>query len=252
VSPTRASAPAPLAAADRRWARTAPARGVRSLILRGVFGPLVAGYARVHVIGLPALAGQAGPVVFVANHSSHVDTPILLDALTPRRRRRTLMAAAADYFFVRRWLAVTVSLVFGAVPVRRHPGDGSSALDPLARLIGDGFSLVIYAEGTRSRDGHLGQLRSGAAALAARCGVPLVPVHIAGTADLMGPGHGWMVRPRSGDRRHDVTVRFGEPLQPRPGDDLAAVMGAVRAFYVASAGELVAPTPVGRMPASIA
>jgi 1-acyl-sn-glycerol-3-phosphate acyltransferase len=244
--------PRPLSAADESWARRAPARGLRSLILRGVFRPLVAGYARVEVTGLGTLAQQEGPVVFVANHSSHVDTPILLGAMDGRRRRRTLMAAAADYFFVRRPLAVAVSLAFGAVPVRRHPGDGSSALDPLQRLIADGFSLVIYAEGTRSRDGRLGQLRSGAAALAVRAGVPLVPVHIAGTSALMGPGRGWMVRPSAGAHRHDVAVHFGEPLHPQPGDDLAVVMGAVRAFLESSAGEITAPQQAPRAPAPIA
>jgi 1-acyl-sn-glycerol-3-phosphate acyltransferase len=237
---------------DEAWARRAPARGVRSLILRTVFGPLVAAYARVDVSGLEALAAVTGPVVFVANHSSHVDTPILLGALPGPRRRRTLMAAAADYFFTRRPLAIAVSLAFGAVPVRRHPDDGTSALDPLERLISGGFSLVIYAEGTRSRDGHLGRLRPGAAALSVRGRVPLIPVHIAGTAALMGTGRSWMVRPASGERRHAVTVRFGEPLHPGPGDDLAQVMAGVRAFFEASAAE---PPPLPqrapRLPAPI-
>ena len=235
----------PKAAADldEPWARRALAREVRSLLLRGVFGPLVAAYARVEVSGLEALAAVTGPVVFVANHSSHVDTPILLGSLPASRRRRTLMAAAADYFFTRRPLAVSVSLVFGAVPVRRQPDDGTSALDPLERLIGDGFSLVIYAEGTRSRDGRLGRLRPGAAALSARGRVPLIPVHIAGTATLMGTGRSWMVRPPSGERRHTVTVRFGEPVRPGPEDDLSAVMADVRAFFEASAAR---PAPVPR------
>ena len=238
---------------DEPWARSAPARALRSLILRGVFGPLVAAYARVEVSGLATLAAVTGPVVFVANHSSHVDTPILLGALPASRRRRTLMAAAADYFFTRRPLAVAVSLGFGAVPVRRHPDDGSSALDPLERLVGSGFSLVIYAEGTRSRDGNLGRLRPGAAALSARSGVPLIPVHIAGTAALMGKGRGWMVRPTSGPRRHTVTVRFGEPLHPGPQDELTAVMAGVRTFFEASAAQpLPAPPHAARAPTPIA
>ena len=240
---SRADAVAP---GDRPWARTGPARGTRSLIISGVFAPLVAGYAHVAVSGTAALDALPGAVVFVANHSSHVDTPILLDALPGPRRRRTLMAAAADYFYVRRSLAVSVSLAFGTVPVRRHPGDGSSALDPLEQLVADGWSLVLYAEGTRSRSGQLGQLRSGAAALAARRSVPLVPVHIGGTSALMPPGRGWMVRSPAGEPRHGVTVRFGEALHPRPGDDIAAVMAQVRAFMQAGGGDLTAPAPERR------
>jgi 1-acyl-sn-glycerol-3-phosphate acyltransferase len=243
---------APVAAGDRPWARRAPARALRGLILSGVFRPLVAGYARVRVSGLEGLSDLSGPVVFVANHSSHVDTPILLNALSAQRRGRTLMAAAADYFYVRRSLAVTVSLAFGTVPVRRHPGDGSSALQPLERLVAGGWSLVLYAEGTRSRSGRLGRLRPGAAALAARRSVPLVPVHIAGTSALMPPGRGWMVRPADGSRRHAVTVCFGTPLHPGPGEDPAVAMESVRAFMAARGGDLTAPAPERRAPAPIA
>ena len=60
-----------------------------------------------------------GPVVFVANHCSHVDTPVLLRSLPASWRRRTAVAAAADYFYSRRLLASAVSLAFGTVPLER-------------------------------------------------------------------------------------------------------------------------------------
>ena len=225
------------AARDEVWARSAGARLVRDVVLRSVFAPLVAGHARVEVFGAAQVEAIVGPAVFVANHASHVDTPILLCALPSQRRRRTLVAAAADYFFTRRPLAVGVSLAFGAVPVARRGGDDGGALAPLARLVGEGFSLVVFAEGTRSRTGRFGQFRPGAAALAGRCGVPLVPVHLAGTAPLMGPGHAWMVRadPAHRRRRHAVTVAFGAPLAPGAGEDVEGAMDEVRRFMVAPA-----------------
>ena len=236
---------------DEPWTRTGPARGARQLLIGGVLGPLIDAYARVEVAGCEVLDGVTGPVVLVANHSSHVDTPILLRSLPGARRRRTLVAAAADYFYVTRRLAVAVSLAFGTIPVRRRDETGASSLDPLARLIGDGWSLVLFAEGTRSRTGALGRLRTGAAALSARTGVPLVPVHIGGTAPLMGPGRAWMTRPAGpgSPRRHPVTVRYGEPLAPGPGDDLAEVMTTVRRFMEHAAAPGAASSAPCRAPA---
>jgi 1-acyl-sn-glycerol-3-phosphate acyltransferase len=213
-----------------------------------VFGPLVAAYAQVEVSGRETLDAISGPAVLVANHASHVDTPILLGALPPGRRGHTLVGAAADYFYVRRSLAVAVSLCFGTVPIHRsrETGDGgqggagtpvSGDLDALERLVRAGFSLVLFAEGTRTRTGRLGEFRPGAAALAARCEVPLVPVHIGGTSALMGPGHGWMARAdRAGVRRRRVTVDFGAPLRPGRSQAAPATMADVRRFMAAHGG----------------
>jgi 1-acyl-sn-glycerol-3-phosphate acyltransferase len=227
-----------VAVPDQKWARTAPARAVRELVLRGVFDPLIAGHAHVTVSGRGALEAIDGPAVLVANHSSHVDTPILLGALTAARRRMTLVGAAADYFYTRRDLAIAVSLAFGTVPIeRRFNGEPSAALDALEQLIADGFSLILYAEGTRSRTGRLGEFRPGAAALARRRSVPLVPVRISGTAQLMAPGRGWMARADRSDRRvrHPVSVEFGAALRPAAREEVRPVMDEVRHFISATA-----------------
>ena len=221
---------------DQPWSRSAPAGAARELLLRGVFGPLIAGYATVQVSGRPGLDAIPGPVVLVANHSSHVDTPVLLRALPAARRRRTLVAAAADYWYASRALATAVSLAFGTVPLpRRREGETTSALAPLQELIAAGWSLVIFGEGTRSRSGRLGPFRSGAAALSRSAGVPLVPVHLDGTARLMPPGRAWMTRPGDGRRRHSVTVSFGAPLPPTPEGALTDTMNEVRRFMTARA-----------------
>lgn len=219
---------------DQTWSRSAPAVAARELLLRGVFGPLVAGYADVSVIGRERLDATAGPVVLVANHASHVDTPVLLGALSARRRRRTLVAAAADYWYTNAALAAAVSLAFGTVPVtRRRDGEDNGSVTSLAALVADGFSVLIFGEGTRSRSGRLGPFRPGAAALARRAGVPLVPVHVDGTARLMPPGRAWMVRARPAP--HRVTVSFGVALTPGPADDVLETMDEVRQFMAARA-----------------
>ena len=60
---------------DVAWARTAPAMVVREVLLGAAFRPLIALYARPTVRGVEHLEGLEGPVLFVANHASHMDTP---------------------------------------------------------------------------------------------------------------------------------------------------------------------------------
>ena len=174
---------------DAAWARSAPARVVRDAALMGVLGPLMDLYSRRTVRGREHLDGVEPPVVFVANHSSHYDTPAILRALPARWRRRTAVAAAADYFYAKRRLGWTVSLVFGTVPVARDGrGLDHDSTAHIKALFEQGWSLVMFAEGTRSRDGSVGKLRSGAAVLAAQHDLALVPIHVSGSHDVMPVG----------------------------------------------------------------
>jgi 1-acyl-sn-glycerol-3-phosphate acyltransferase len=151
------------------------------------------------------------PCVLVANHSSHADTAALLAALPARRR--PVVAAAADYWFTRPLPRLICRLLVAGFPVRRR-GGGSADLALAVSLLAAGHDVIVYPEGTRSRDGSVAEFRSGAARLAGLAGAPLVPVGIAGTRDLM-PVHG---RPGRGR----ITVRIGTPVA-----DLAAARAAV-------------------------
>ena len=166
-------------------------------------------------------------MLFVANHASHVDTPALLRSLPGAWRRRTAVAAAADYFYADRRLAMAVSLAFGTVPLERRGDDATMSL--INGLLARRWNLVIFAEGTRSRDGHVGVLRPGAAVLAARHELPIVPVHIAGTHAAMPTGSRWMVRPHQGFR-HDLTVSFGPAIEVGRRDDRFETIERVRLF----------------------
>lgn len=218
---------------DQPWARTLPARAAREVIICGVFGSIIRWYARKDVRGHEHLDGVDGPVIFVANHCSHVDTPALLGALPTRYRRRTAVAAAADYFYAKKALANAVSLAFCTVPLeRRGGGMGTDATAHMTRLIDTRWSLVVFAEGTRSRDGRVGRLRSGAAVLAAQHGLPIVPVHVGGTHTAMPTGRRWMVRPAEGGRfaRHTIPVTFGAPIVVTGDEDRFEVMERIRVF----------------------
>ena len=147
------------------WSRKRPAMAVREVAQKAGLEPLFRSQVRTKVEGLDVLDRIEGPVIFAANHASHLDTPLILLSLPDEWRRRTAVAAAADYFFDTWWRAVGSSLFFNTFPIDRR--GGSMATTP-GEVLADGWSLVIFPEGTRSKDGWMGNFRMGAAFLAAR------------------------------------------------------------------------------------
>lgn len=224
---------------NESWARSVGAGAVREVFLTCVLGPMIDFYARRRIVGREHLDDLAAPVLFVANHSSHMDTPTVLRALPRAWRRRTAVAAAADYFYAKPWLARAVSLAFNTVAVQRS-GDGvvPDAASRLTALLEEKWSLVVFAEGTRSRDGTVGRLRSGAAVLAAEHDLVIVPVFVSGTHAVMPVGRAWMRRApgRLAGRRQPIAIHFGPPVRPGDGEHRVDVMEQVRAFYTASGG----------------
>jgi 1-acyl-sn-glycerol-3-phosphate acyltransferase len=219
---------------DMPWARCGVARILRETLQRFVLEPLMTYYTRRKVSGRERFESMEPPVVFVANHSSHMDTPAILRALPWKWRHRTAVAAAADYFYKSRWRARSVALVFNTVPLGRNGGGLSSgATDHVDKLIDKGWNLLMFPEGTRSRDGEIGKLRSGAAVIAAQHGIPIVPIHVRGTHDAMPPGQNWPKRKpgRFVSRRHKIEVRFGEPITPESEEARREVMDEIREFW---------------------
>jgi 1-acyl-sn-glycerol-3-phosphate acyltransferase len=152
--------------------------------------------------GLRATGGlPPPPCVIVANHSSHADTAALLAALPPGRS--PVVAAAADHWFRHRARALWCRSLCAAFPVRRG-GGGSDDLAAAVAFLAAGHDVIVFPEGTRSRDGRVARFHSGAARLAQAACVPLVPARIEGTGRLF-PVVG-------GVRRTQVTVRFGPPV----------------------------------------
>jgi len=218
---------------DTGWARRPPARLVRAVLVDDVLRPLAHLLAWPRVHGLDRIQALEAPAIFAANHSSHLDTSLLLAALPERFRHRTAVAAAADYFFSSRAASTVSALVIGAIPIDRTK-IGRRSADLAADLLGQGWNLVIFPEGGRSPDGWGQTFRGGAAYLALRCSRPVVPVHIEGTRRIWKRGDRW---PTPARRGAGVTLTFGAPLRPMPGEDSRRFSARIEASVAALADE---------------
>lgn len=211
------------AAFDTDWARKPAARTARHLIVAGPLRLAVRAVASPDIVGLDRLqdlidahradakGSVAAPVIFAANHHSHVDAPLMITSIPEPWRHRLVVGAAADYFFGTRLTATASALGLGAIPIDRSRVNRRSA-DLAAALLGDRWSVLIFPEGGRSPDGWGQPFRGGAAYLGIRTGTPVVPVHIDGAGAIWGKG-AKKITPGA------TKVVFGAPLVPGPDED---------------------------------
>ncbi|HSP39141.1 MAG TPA: lysophospholipid acyltransferase family protein [Frankiaceae bacterium] len=201
--------PAPPREFSTEWARTPAVRQFRAVAQTAGLKPLIWSEVSPRVSGLENLLPLSKPVIFAANHSSHLDAPLVLCSLPPAWRRETLVAAASDYFFDDWWRAIGTALVFGTVPLDRTGGRTARAgsATPVG-LLDDGWSLLFFPEGTRAPDGRMAGFKTGAARLATAAGIPIVPIGIRGSFAAMPRGRSWPVAGRP-----EVAVRFGSPMR---------------------------------------
>lgn len=163
---------------------------------------------------LPALPD--GPLIFASNHESALDIWVLVECL-PRIVR---FIAKAELFRIP---------VFGwylrlGGHVRVDRGDPAQAISSLrtaAAAVRGGTSLIVFPEGTRSREGKIQSFKKGPFALAMEAGVPVVPVAITGSAEVTPKG---LVAVWPGT----IRVAVGEPVDPTRFADRLSFLTAVR------------------------
>jgi 1-acyl-sn-glycerol-3-phosphate acyltransferase len=154
------------------------------------------------VEGLEHMPREGGCIV-VSNHCSNLDPPFIGAAVGHRSGRVLHFMAKVE---MRRWpIAGWLASQAGVFFVRRGEGDRNAQRMAL-RLLAGGSAMCMFPEGTRSRDGQLKEGKSGAALLAMRAGVPLVPVGISGSHRLF-PGRSRI------PHRHPINIKIGEPFR---------------------------------------
>ncbi len=175
---------------------------------------------RVRIQGREKLPWK-GPAVLVANHLS------LLDILVVYGLFRPFKWIAKEELFRIPIVGWNMRLN-DYVPVLR--GDRESIkkmMDHCRRHLAAGTPILIFPEGTRSRDGRLQRFKDGAFRLAIDAGCPVYPVAITGTADAL-PKHGLMFRERA-----DCRVKVLDPLDPGAFASVDALRDAARAAIAA-------------------
>jgi long-chain acyl-CoA synthetase len=217
------------------WNQSRAASALRRVSLPTWILPLGRVFARVDARGLDHLASLQGPAIFAANHQSHFDTPVILDALPPRWRYAVATAMAKEFFrahfhpgqvtraeFLKNsanyYLA---ALFFNAFPLPQRESGTRQTLRHIGELVDRGSSILIYPEGRRTNDGSVGRFQPGVAMIAARLGLPVVPVRLEGVDRIL---HQTWKFPRRGTAR----VSFGAPIWLK-GNDYPALAAQVEA-----------------------
>ena len=176
--------------------------GFCRLLIRMVFGV----FFRARAYGMKNVPESGGALV-LSNHQSYID-PMLIGA--PLRRHLTYMAR--DTLFRNPIFAELMRLV-SAFPVRRGKPDKDS-IRRAVRYLESGEAMVMFPEGTRSRDGRVQQFKGGFRVLVRRAHVPVVP------AAVDGPYRAWP-RSRLLPRPRPIRVMYGAPISPEEFEGLS-------------------------------
>src|SRR3990172_2613494 len=207
------------------WNRDWIVRMIRRLSLATWILHLCRLFAWIRVEGLKQIELLDGPVIFAANHRSHIDTAVIFSALPPRFRYNLAPAMSKDFFkahffpkehkwwqwFTKSLQYYLVTLFFNAFPLPRREAGARQALRYIGEMVDDGFSILIFPEGGRSDSDEIKPFQPGVALIASRLKLPVVPVLLEGTERML-PRNWKMARPGR------IRVVFGPPLRLE-GDD---------------------------------
>lgn len=168
------------------------------LLKWSVISPVFYTYFRGRVYGVENVP-KKGPLIIVSNHASYVDPPILSISL-----RRPVAYMAKEELFEVPLLKQTIRL-YGAYPVKRGAGD-RAAMRAGMMALQQGWIVGLFLQGTRTHDGRIDEPKLGAALIAAKAQVPLLPASIWGTDKILPKGASF---PQS----VPVTIRIGELIE---------------------------------------
>jgi long-chain acyl-CoA synthetase len=199
--------------------RTWFARAVRRVALPLFLLPLLRVFAHLRVAGRENLEGVSGPVIFAANHQSIMDAPVILASLPSPLRYRVATAMGKGFFdahfhpqrhtFLERFTNTLnyrlATFFFNTFPLSERGAGAGQAIRYMGELVAQGWSILIFPEGDRSRTGQLLPFHPGVGMIASHLKIPVVPVRIGGLEKVL---HRDWKFPRPG--RVGVTV--GKPM----------------------------------------
>lgn len=193
------------------WPRWRTVQWLRHALLSFFVFPLLKlGYS-VEVRGRERFASVQQPCLVISNHNMHLDQAMLLRSMPPDFRRRVAIAAAASDIFGNRLRGFFASLLGNAFPFAKEGSGVRESLEYVAKMLGEGWNVLIFPEGKLTVIGPMQPFKSGTGLLAVETGVPVLPMRI----DVLRPGFyegKWLPHPRA-----RVRVSVGEPVRFPPG-----------------------------------
>lgn len=196
--------------------------------LKVTLAPLVKIFFRLRGEGLENIP-ERGPFILAANHVSYID-PLVLGATCPRPIHYIMLREFWEKPLLGRWCRMA-----GSIPVDPR-GPAAGTLRKAVGILREGKVLGIFPEGGRSADGSLQSAKGGAALLALKTGVPLLPAAIVGAERALPKG-------KALPRPYRVTVRYGRPISlPKPSStwEKKEFLGSVTDIAMKAIGELAA------------
>jgi len=193
------------------WPRWRPVRLLRRALMTGVVFPLLRiGYS-VEVRGRENFAALKQPALIISNHNMHLDQSMLLSSMPHGFRQRVAIAAAASDIFGNRLRGFGASLLGNAFPFAKEGSGVRESLEYVARMLDDGWHVLIFPEGKLTVIGPMQPFKSGTGLLAVETSAPVLPMRI----DVVRPGFyegKWLPHPRA-----RVRVSIGQPIVFAPG-----------------------------------
>ena len=202
------------------WNRAWPVRIIRRASQFSWILPIARLFAWARVRGLENLEHISGPVVFAANHQSHMDVPVILSVLPGHWRAKIAPAMAKEFFkahffpedfsarqvFTNRLNYYLAAFFFNTFPLPQREAGARQTLRYIGEVTGAGYSVLIFPEGVRTDDGSIKPFRGGIGMIGSRLGLPVIPVRLDGVDRVLHTK--WkMARPGR------VSVTFGRPMR---------------------------------------
>jgi long-chain acyl-CoA synthetase len=203
-----------------RWAMRFPTTWIRPIVYHLFLYPLTLIMCRVRVVGAERLAKVKGPALLISNHVTDADAGLILSALPWRWRLNLAIAMSGEYLRDWRYPSPALGLfarlkaktaytlgaaLFNVFSLPRESGFRQS-FTYAGEAVDHGWSILIFPEGTETKDGKLQPFKAGIGLLASELNIPVIPIMLRGLFDLKQRRQ-YFVRPGS------VSITFGDPLE---------------------------------------
>jgi 1-acyl-sn-glycerol-3-phosphate acyltransferase len=166
--------------------------------------------------------------IIVANHNSHLDTMTIMSSLPRSIIHKVRPVAAVDHFGKTAWSTKFSNFFVNTLLIQRKRDKDKPENDPITKMvkaIDDGYSLILFPEGTRGDPEVQQQLKPGVAfVLNHRPHIKYVPVFMKGMGKAM-PKHDSLIVPFSS------TIIFGKPTAIAPGQEVASILAQIEADF---------------------